>query len=47
MGIFWEDEAWNEYLGWQEQDIRSRYREFYPGGGVVILMRRTELCTRR
>lgn len=23
MGIFWEDEAWNEYLGWQEQDKKA------------------------
>ncbi len=23
MGIFWEDEAWNEYLEWQEQDKKT------------------------
>lgn len=23
MGIFWEDEAWQEYLGWQEQDKKT------------------------
>lgn len=20
MGVLWEDEAWQEYIGWQEQD---------------------------
>lgn len=23
MGLFWEDEAWQEYLGWQEQDKKT------------------------
>ena len=23
MAIFWEDEAWNEYLVWQEQDKKT------------------------
>ncbi len=23
MGIFWEDEAWQEYLEWQEQDKKT------------------------
>lgn len=23
MGLFWEDDAWQEYLGWQEQDKKT------------------------
>ncbi len=23
MGLFWEDNAWKEYLDWQEQDKRT------------------------
>lgn len=23
MGVLWEDEAWQEYLDWQEQDKRT------------------------
>ena len=23
MGIFWEDEAWREYIGWQAEDKKT------------------------
>lgn len=39
MGVLWEDEAWQEYVDWQEQDKN------YLVGGVGTLMRRTVLYT--
>lgn len=42
MGLLWIDEAWQEYLDWQEQDKKTLKR---PGGGVDVLMKRIVLYT--
>ena len=52
MGLLWEDRAWDEYLGWQNEDkktikkINKLIKDAQRSPSVPVIIVKTDMCRR-